>query len=162
MERELRVQCLLWMGKHEADAEDALSRATVKALERYADSPPQENPRAWFFRVVHNTCMDIHRERKRLTKTLDILDTETIRQLFSMDFSSGISPEEELISRELLANLRSVIKSLPNNLRVPFECKVFKGMSYHDIAVTLGIRADCARKRVQLARRQIRRHLNWA
>ena len=58
--------CLKWMGGNLTDAEDALSRAMLKAWEKvqkYAEEIA--NFKACLTRLTHNLCVDIHRERDR-------------------------------------------------------------------------------------------------
>lgn len=63
---DLYNYCLRWMGGNREDAEDALSRASIKAwnaLPKYADKIT--NPKGWLIRLTHNLCVDLHREKAR-------------------------------------------------------------------------------------------------
>jgi len=58
--------CFKWMGGNPTDAEDALSRAMLKAWEKVQQYPGKiTNFKAWVTRLTHNLCVDIHRERIR-------------------------------------------------------------------------------------------------
>jgi len=54
------------MGGNPIDAEDALSRAMLKAWEKVQQFAGEiANLKAWLTRLTHNLCVDIHRERSR-------------------------------------------------------------------------------------------------
>jgi RNA polymerase sigma-70 factor (ECF subfamily) len=58
--------CIKWMGGNPIDAEDALSRAMLKAWEKVQQFAGEiANLKAWLTRLTHNLCVDIHRERSR-------------------------------------------------------------------------------------------------
>ena len=45
------------------DARDVVQNALIKAWKVYEASSPR-NPRAWFFRIVHNEALNFHRHRR--------------------------------------------------------------------------------------------------
>ncbi|MEH2411457.1 RNA polymerase sigma factor [Nostoc sp.] len=58
--------CVKWMGGNQTDAEDALSRAMLKAWEKVQKYAGEiTNFKAWLTTLTHNLCVDIHRERSR-------------------------------------------------------------------------------------------------
>jgi RNA polymerase sigma factor (sigma-70 family) len=62
----LRSCCLKWMGGNLTDAEDALSRAMLKAWEKVQKYAGKiSNFKAWLTKLAHNLCVDIHRENNR-------------------------------------------------------------------------------------------------
>ncbi|MEG5164410.1 sigma-70 family RNA polymerase sigma factor [Microcoleus sp. AT3-A2] len=80
--------CRKWMG-NPTDAEDALSRAMLKAWEKVRDCTDNiKNFKAWLTKLTYNLCADIHRERNRGAVGVDSLDT------------IAIGNETELISQE--------------------------------------------------------------
>ncbi|NET51358.1 MAG: RNA polymerase sigma factor, partial [Merismopedia sp. SIO2A8] len=59
-------RCFRWMGGNSSDAEDALSRAMLKAWEKVQKFAGKiANFKAWLTRLTHNLCVDIHREHRR-------------------------------------------------------------------------------------------------
>ena len=80
--------CRKWMG-NPTDAEDALSRAMLKAWEKAREGTDDiKNFKAWLTKLTYNLCADIHRERNRGAVEVDSLDT------------IAIGNETELISQE--------------------------------------------------------------
>jgi len=67
--------CVKWTG-NVADAEDALSRAMLKAWDKISNSPVEiKNLKAWLSKLTYNTCVDIHREHHRHGRQVENLDT---------------------------------------------------------------------------------------
>jgi len=68
--------CIKWMGGNPTDAEDALSRAMLKAWEKVQMYKKGEiiNFKAWLTRVTHNLCVDIHRERSRSAHSVENIE----------------------------------------------------------------------------------------
>ncbi|MEH2064046.1 MAG: RNA polymerase sigma factor [Nostoc sp.] len=63
---ELYRCCIKWIGGNPTDAEDALSRAMLKAWEKVQQYAGKiTNFKAWLTTLTHNLCVDIHRERSR-------------------------------------------------------------------------------------------------
>ena len=54
--------CIKWMGGNPTDAEDALSRAMLKAWEKVQKYAGEiANFKGWLTTLTHNLCVDIHR-----------------------------------------------------------------------------------------------------
>lgn len=151
--------CLRQMGGIREDAEDALSRAMLKAW----DSLPYcasniTNLRAWLNRLVYNLCVDIHRERKR--RSVRAIAIEEIAADDGWMVKNSESPEDALFHREMFGYVRGTIESLPDRLREPFVLRFFHEMPYPDIAQQLTLSPDNVRKRIQQARAILRQKLD--
>jgi RNA polymerase sigma-70 factor (ECF subfamily) len=144
------------MGGVREDAEDALSRAMLRALDRLPDCAAKiTNLKAWLTRLVCNLCVDIHRERKRRKRgAIDIDD------LTSADDGALVrcsqSPEDVFFQREMCGFVMYTVDSLPAPLREPFVLRFFQEMAYPDIAEQLTLSPDNVRKRIQQARAILR------
>lgn len=152
----LLKQCLRMMAGNRFDAEDALSSAMVRAsqkFDRFADQIVNE--RAWLSRLVHNVCIDHFRVDKR-TDTRDFQDQQHHDLSQAMFCEPSLTPEEQALSREQLALLQEEVEGMSEKLRRPLIMRFVDGMSYGEIAEILGLRADTVRKRIQLARDQLR------
>jgi RNA polymerase sigma factor (sigma-70 family) len=136
------------MGGNMADAEDAVDTAMLRAHQKYA-APPGKilNPRAWLGRILHNVCMDIHRERQRWGDAEEqVEDLEAVEPP-----SPSLLPDAGLLQRESAAAVRKCIQDLPPNLRGPLVMRYLQDMSYADIADQLRLTNCNVRKRIQLA-----------
>lgn len=155
----LYTLCLKQMGGIHTDAEDALSRTMIKALDRLpAHADRIRNLKAWLARLTNNLCIDMHRESRREARGVDNIDDiidahcETLSPLIE-------SPEELVLRRETGTYVYSLIKRLPPNLYDPFVLHFFHGETYTDIAIQLDLSNDNVRKRIQQARAILREGL---
>ena len=151
--------CRKWMGNL-TDAEDALSRAMLKAWEKLRDCTDDiKNFKAWLTKLTHNLCADIHRERNRGAVGVDSLDTIAIGNETEL-ISQEETPVCAAMQRELKLFFRGAIDELPDRLRETFILHFESGLSYPDIAEQLGISYDNVRKRISQARAILRQRFN--
>ncbi|MEH2452018.1 RNA polymerase sigma factor [Nostoc sp.] len=110
----LYSRCLQWMGGNRHDAEDLFSLAMLKAWNQWPDYANKiTKPRAWLSRLIHNLCMDLHRERKREAQRIKNVEDIQFRD-HAVVTSRLESPESEMFGHELRAYLRHRIESLPS------------------------------------------------
>lgn len=150
--------CLKWMGGNQANAEDALSRAMLKAWGKIQEGGIViRNLKAWLTQLTYNLCIDIYRERNRNAVGAEDLDTIALGEEW---VSQEDTPILAATQQELEQFLRDAIDNLPSRLREPFILYVEKEQSYRDIARELSISYDNVRKRISQARAILRERLN--
>lgn len=151
--------CRKWMG-NPTDAEDALSRAMLKAWEKLRDCTDDiKNFKAWLTKLTYNLCADIHRERNRGAVGVDSLDTVAIGNETEL-ISQEETPVRAAMRGEVELFFRAAIDELPDRLRETFILHFESGLSYPDIAEQLGISYDNVRKRISQARAILRQRFN--
>lgn len=149
----LLKQCLKLMSGNMDDAQDALSEAMVKASTKFEASMDEiRNHRAWLSRIVHNACIDLHRQNRRKAEYKE--ETHSGADIPASPISPPVvpSPEESFLTNEKLDQLETVLCGLPEKLRKPLLMRCVQDRSYDDIASALGLSNCAVRKRVQLAR----------
>jgi RNA polymerase sigma factor (sigma-70 family) len=151
-EDELRRRCGRWMGSAEL-GEEAFCRAAMLAFQKYAQHAGSIlDARSWLITVVHNACMNFHRERKR--DRFELFDTVDTQRLTARG-----NPEKDMIRGELATLLRRAVAELPPRLRVPLELVVYEEQSYREVARLLDVTEPSLRKRMQQARTRVRARL---
>jgi RNA polymerase sigma factor (sigma-70 family) len=151
--------CLWQMHGVREDAEDALSRCMLRALEKLPRMSSQiENLESWLSRLTVNLCVDIHREHTREARRVQNIE-DVLPDANHVLQSDGDSPEEACLSREAIDYVCDVVNDLPLRLREPFALRFFQEMAYTDIAARLILTTDNVRKRVQEARGIVRQRL---
>lgn len=144
--------CVKWMG-NAIDAEDALSRAMLKAWEKLRNSTVEiKNFKSWVTKLTYNLCVDIHRERRRGGKQVESLDA------IGFEYQEEIASQEEnpliAATEQELANFFCLaIDELPPRLRETFILHFKEELSYKEIAEKLNISYDNVRKRICQARK---------
>jgi RNA polymerase sigma factor (sigma-70 family) len=150
-------RCIKWMGGNLTDAEDALSRAMVKAWEKMQKYKEKiRNFKAWLTKLTHNLCIDIHRECDRRTNRVEnieaILDNQ---ELVSFDDT----PESAIETSEKKMIIRRAIDNLPKRLRETFILHFYQEVPYSEIAQQQETSYQNVCKRISQARAILRQNL---
>jgi len=151
--------CLWQMDGVREDAEDALSRSMLRALDKLPRMSGRiQNIGAWLSRLTVNLCVDMHREQKRDARRLENID-DVLPAAGDVLHADADSPEQVFLHREAITYVCGVIDDLPPRLREPFALRFFQEMAYGDIAERLILTTDNVRKRIQQARDILRQRL---
>lgn len=151
-------KCLKMMRGNIDEAQDALSTAMLKALEKMLLSCDRiHNFRGWALRLTENVCIDLLRKHRRM-----ISYGEWPESLIEQDDDDGLhvmeSRESYHAQRTALQNTFSLVNRLPPRLRQPFLLRFTLAERYGDIALHLGISEETARKRIQEVRAFLKFH----
>ncbi|WP_143589747.1 RNA polymerase sigma factor [Thalassospira mesophila] len=153
----LMRQCLKLMSGNMDDAQDALSEAMVKASVKFEESMHDiRNHRAWLSRIVHNACIDLHRQNRRKAEYHEEAHSTADDAMPAITYRDVATPEQNALTGEMFAKLDTALANLPEKLRRPLLMRCVYDQSYDEIAKHLGLSNCAVRKRVQLARDQLR------
>lgn len=153
----LLKQCLKLMSGNMDDAQDALSEAMVKASTKFEESMDQiRNHRAWLSRIVHNACIDLHRQNRRKAEYREETHGSADTPASPMTAPIIPSPEESYLAGEKLDQLETALLAMQEKLRKPLLMRCVQDRTYDEIAEALGLSNCAVRKRVQLAREHLR------
>lgn len=147
------------MGGNATDAEDALSRAMLRAWEK-AQKFAREitNFKAWLTTLTRNLCVDIHRERSRGANRVE--DIEGYARSEEEGFvSCENTPESVLEADEKRIAIRRAIDNLPTRLRETFILHFYQELSYPEIAQRQEISYQNVCKRISQARKILQEEL---
>jgi RNA polymerase sigma factor (sigma-70 family) len=156
-QKHLFAVCLRQMGGIHADAEDALSKAMLKAL----DTMPRHaravvNTRAWLTRLTANVCIEMHRERSRRRAKLS---SEQGFANVERPIHATLTPEETLLRGEIYAFMARTIDRLTTRLREPFVLRFEHELSCREVGERLMLSSENVRKRIQQARAVLRQEM---
>lgn len=159
-ESTLMRKCVGWMSGRIDEAEEALSRARLLAFRKYPAKVDEiKEPMAWFNRLTHNVCMDLHRELKR-ERARQVADSDMVEDASDLGWGcDSASPERRYLRDELETHLKTCVRELPPKLREAMELLFLEDCSYQEIAERLAISEVALRKRIQQARRHVRQGL---
>ncbi|MDJ0674992.1 MAG: sigma-70 family RNA polymerase sigma factor [Calothrix sp. MO_167.B42] len=152
--------CLKMMNYNRADAEDALSRAMLKAWSKVQKFEGKiANFKAWLYQVTRNLCIDIIRERSRGAAGVESL--EWVGNTEEMNTAAAVEcPESVLEREEKSAEIRKAIAELPEKWRETFILHFDQELSYKEIAEQQGISYQSVCKRISLARKKLKQSLS--
>ena len=120
-----------WLMRNEHDAEDVVQEASLRAL-RYFRTFNGGNGRAWFLRIVRNTCSGW---RGRCVHALtDAFDEE-------QHSSTRATPDPEtlLLQSDTAAVIDHAMDLLPARLRELLVLRELEGLSYREMADVMEI-----------------------
>ena len=144
-----------WLTKNDADAEDVVQDAAVRAF-RFFASLRGDNPRAWLLTIVRHTWyarLARQAARPRATEYEEMADPRTADQP---------SPEALLLQRQTVDRVRQAVESLPTDFREVIVLRELEGMSYKDIAAVVDIPIGTVMSRLARARERLLGILNPA
>lgn len=142
-----------WLVANDHDAEDAVQDACVRAL-RYFRTFSGGNSRAWFLRIVRNTCHDGWHTQVR-SRAIDVFDEERhSHQTLSMD------PEALALQAANVELIEHTIRELPARWRELLVLRELEGLSYQELAGVLDIPIGSVMSGLSRARQAFRRALD--
>jgi RNA polymerase sigma-70 factor (ECF subfamily) len=145
--REDVFRICLGFSRNAADAEDWCQDVFLKAFVKAEDLRDHGGMRIWLLRIARTTCLDHHRRRQRFP-TVPI---ETLPE------PAADLPTPELLSEisDGLRRLKDAVRRLPWRQREVFVLREYGGLSYEDLACTLGVRPGTIMSRLNRARRAV-------
>lgn len=130
-------------------AEDAAQEAFIRAWKHLPNYRPQSPFRNWVYRIATNAALDVLR-RERETVDVDALPIP----------SSGAGPEATVQEAERSARVKQAVLELPEASRTVLVLREYEGLSYKEIADTLGIPIGTVMSRLNYARNRLRESLS--
>jgi RNA polymerase sigma-70 factor, ECF subfamily len=138
----------------EADAKDAVQEACLQTLRAVrGDSQPPRAPdrfRPWFLRTVTNAALTLLRRRPRAP----LLSTEVLAD--ELPAPERAEPACALETREARAAVFRALLALPDTQRAALTLREYEGLSYEEIATTLGLTHAAVETLLFRARRAFR------
>jgi len=141
-----------WLMRNEHDAEDVVQESSLRAF-RYFRTFAGGNGRAWFLRIVRNTCL---RWRSRIQAPTDSFDEEQ----HSGIAGTASGPESLLLHTDDVALIARAMASLPDRLREVLVLRELEDMSYRELADALAMPIGTVMSSLSRARRAFRCALN--
>ena len=137
-----------WLTRNEADAEDVVQDAYVRALRFYA-SLRGDNARAWLLTIVRHTWYGRFRPRDGVHQTtvFDEMNNERTAE--------GLDPEALLLQRQTVDEVRAALEELPVDFREVIVLRELEGLSYKEIAGVAGIPIGTVMSRLARGRERL-------
>ena len=114
----------------------------------------------WIYRIAHNLSIDFMRKEWR-KKNLEYHDNQDLTEEEDpiVGVPSASHPGQEMAQKELNRVVMDAIQSLPEQHRSVILLREIEGLSYEDIAKTLGIRKGTVMSRLHYARQELQKNL---
>ena len=141
-----------WMLRNEHDAEDAVQEASLRAL-RYFRTFTGGNGRAWFLRIVRNTCHG-WRGNGRFP-VADLFDEEC-----HSDERAVRDPEALVLQTDEVRLIEQAMRDVPDRFRELLVLRELRGLSYRELADVMGMPIGSVMSGLFRGRQALRRAVN--
>ena len=139
-----------------AEIEDVAQEAFIKAYRALPQFRGESAFYTWLYRIAVNTARNWLASAGRRPSTPNAIETEDGETFNETDNLTDIStPEAMVASREIAETVNAVIEELPEELRTAIVLREIEGMSYEDIAQSMGCPIGTVRSRIFRAREAI-------
>jgi RNA polymerase sigma-70 factor, ECF subfamily len=146
----------------DAEAEDVVQEAYVKAFSRIEGFRRQASLTTWLTRIALNEALD-RRRRRRATTALDELETANGTQGGSVVLPHPAllsnDPERDAARSEIRRLVEAAVDRLPDDFRIVFVMREVEEMSIEETAKHLSIPQATVKTRLHRARRLVRAEL---
>jgi RNA polymerase sigma factor (sigma-70 family) len=137
-----------WLTKSEADAEDVVQDAALRAL-RFFSSMRNDDARAWLLTIVRNTWY------ARFSKA-GAAETHAVFDETHDDRPDGqLDPEALVIQQQAVARVQQAIEELPVDFREVIVLRELEGLSYKEIAAVVGVPIGTVMSRLARGRERL-------
>lgn len=133
------------------DAEDLTQETFVRVFRSLANYTPGTFE-GWLHRITTNLFLDMVRRRQRIR--FDALPEDSDRLP-----GGDRSPEQVFSDTHFDSDIQAALDSLPPDFRVAVVLCDIEGLTYEEIAATLGIKLGTVRSRIHRGRLQLREAL---
>ncbi len=156
--RKYQLKIIKLISRYVHDPNEALDVSQEAFLKAYRALPGFRGESAfytWLYRIAINTAKNYLVAQSRRPPGSDI-DAQEAEQYEGQSFLKEYeTPERLLLKDEIAATVFKVIEELPEDLRTAITLRELEGMSYEEIAQTMGCPIGTVRSRIFRARESI-------
>ncbi len=153
----------LRLTKKPADAQDLVQETLLKAYKAYGKFEAGTNLKAWLFRILTNSYINIYRYKSRRPNEVDIENEEQMFMYHKLRGSTATdvskSVEDEFLSSITDTEIAKAIEDLPDQFREVVLLFDVEGLSYAEIAEMLKIPSGTVMSRLHRGRKALQKAL---
>ena len=141
-----------WLMRNEHDAQDVVQEASLRAFQYFRTFVGGDG-RAWFLRIVRNTCYG--RRRHRYQAPIESFDEEQHSRARPQS-----DPEALLLQTDDARVIARTLSSLPDHFHQMLVLRELEGLSYRELSDVIGIPIGTVMSRLSRAREALRSALD--
>ncbi|MER3389493.1 MAG: sigma-70 family RNA polymerase sigma factor [Microcella sp.] len=146
------------MTRNPADAADLVQETFVKAFAAFGQFEQGTNIKAWLYRILTNTYINIYRKKQRdpYQGTIDELEDWQLGGAESATTTVTRSAEAEAIDRMPASAVKDALQSIPEDFRLAVYLADVEGFAYQEIADIMKTPVGTVMSRLHRGRRLLR------
>jgi RNA polymerase sigma-70 factor (ECF subfamily) len=130
-------------------AEDIFQDTFIKVIKTLKKGNYNEEGKflPWVMRIAHNLVIDHFRRNKRIPKFNNTDDFD----IFSVISDEVLNIEKQLIQNQIFEDVKDLISELPNDQKEVLLMRIYKDMSFKEIAENTNVSINTALGRMRYA-----------
>jgi RNA polymerase sigma-70 factor (ECF subfamily) len=150
----------LRMTKNPESAEDLVQETFAKAFTSFHQFTEGTNLRAWLYRILTTTFINIYRKEQRQPLISDgEIEEWQIAEAATHTSDQGKSAEVEALEQLPDSDIKIALQELPEEFRLAVYFADVEGFSYKEVAEILGIPSGTVMSRLHRGRKLLRESL---
>ncbi|MBG6083665.1 sigma-70 family RNA polymerase sigma factor [Zhihengliuella flava] len=148
----------LRMARNPSDAEDLVQEAYAKAYSAFHQYKPGTNLKAWLYRILTNTYINLYRKRQRepLRASTDTVEDWQMAEAAEHTSTGLRSAEAEALDHLPDSDVKTALATIPEEFRLAVYFTDVEGYAYKEVAEILGIPMGTVMSRLHRGRKQLR------
>ena len=153
----------LRMTRNPSDAEDLVQETYLRAYRGFGGFQAGTNLKAWLYRILTNTYINMYRAKKRRPEETELDEVEDLylyRRLGGLEAATmGRSAEDELMDWFTEAEIKEALEDLPEQFRIAVLLADVEGFSYKEMAEILDVPIGTVMSRLHRGRTGLQKRL---